>query len=76
MPFFQSINARNFESTNPFGGMKPQNIDKIKSDEEYAYQVRTIRHFNQYFINGKIKPAKEEAEKTIQMINAILQLKE
>lgn len=74
IPFVTKINAPYFEATTFLEGMKPLNIDIIKSDHEYSYQIKTIRNFNEYYIQTKIAPTKRVVEETIRMIKSELEI--
>ena len=74
--FHKNINESHFESTNRSGMMKPLDIIKIKSDNEYSYQIKTIRDWNMFLIESNIRMAKREVIKTIEMISNELQIEE
>ena len=65
--FVTSINPNRFKSYE-FSGSEPINIKNINADSEYYYHVKTIRNYNEYFLNGSLNKVQKEVEKTINMV--------
>ncbi len=52
-----------------FNAMVPRDVKKLLEDEEYAYMLRTLKDYNNFYLDQKIIPAKNEIENVIELID-------
>ncbi|MEL7220307.1 MAG: DUF6090 family protein [Bacteroidota bacterium] len=65
-------NAKYFQVTSPYFPMQPLDAERIKSENGYAYHLKTLASYNKYFVEQKVFPTKVAIEETLELIDCEL----